>query len=551
MKKSTKKKVFYYKDELNDEFSGITRNTIVIDKNYKYIRKNFLYKFIAFVIYRIIVMPFAYFYMKIKFHMKVENKKVLQSAKKESYFMYGNHTQLPGDGFIPNILNYPKHNAVVVNADNVSLPGTQNLMMMLGAIPIPNHLSGMRNFMDCISQNVKAKKSIVIYPEAHIWPYYTGIRNFKSDSFKFPVMYDKKTFSFTVTYQKRKFGEKPNITVFVDGPFVAPKDLSKKEREEYLRNCVYDAMVERSKESTYCFYKYVKIEDDEKNQDEKMTKNEINLLYCGNEKVFDGLLISLLSMTKYTKVPIHVFVITMDLQELKPDYKPLNQNQIEYLEKMIREANPKSTVKLFDISKMFLEETKNSPNLKNNYTPYTLARLYADKIPSIPEKILYLDTDTIMHGDISPIFDTELENYEFAAASDFLGKFFIRYNYQNAGVLLLNMKKIRETKLFERSRNLIRTKKMAFPDQDALNKLVKNKKFFSTKYNEQRKLHKKTVVHHFCKSIRWLPFFHTVNVKPWNVDEVQNVYKLHCYDDVLNEYKARISRFKKEVSKNV
>ena len=107
MKKSTKKKVFYYKDELNDEFSGITRNTIVIDKNYKYIRKNFLYKFIAFVIYRVIVMPFAYFYMKIKFHMKVENKKILQSAKKESYFMYGNHTQLPGDGFIPNILNYP------------------------------------------------------------------------------------------------------------------------------------------------------------------------------------------------------------------------------------------------------------------------------------------------------------------------------------------------------------------------------------------------------------------------------------------------------------
>ena len=124
-----------------------------------------------------------------------------------------------------------------------------------------------------------------------------------------------------------------------------------------------------------------------------MNKNQINLLYCGNEKVFDGLLISLLSMTKYTKIPIHVYVITMDLQELKEDYKPLNQNQIEYLEKMIREANPQSTVKLFDITKMFLEETKDSPNLKNNYTPYTLARLFADKIPSIPEKILYLDTD--------------------------------------------------------------------------------------------------------------------------------------------------------------
>ena len=83
------------------------------------------------------------------------------------------------------------------------------------------------------------------------------------------------------------------------------------------------------------------------------------------------------------------------------------------------------------------------------------------------------------------------------------------------------------------------------------NKLVLKKKFISTKYNEQRMLHKKTVVHHFCKSIRWFPFFHTINIKPWEVEKVRNVYKLHCYDDVLNEYKARISRFKKEVSKNV
>ena len=278
-----------------------------------------------------------------------------------------------------------------------------------------------------------------------------------------------------------------------------------------------------------------------------MNNNKINLMYCGNDKVFDGLLISLLSMTKYTKEPISVFVITMDLQELNANYKPITQKQIDYLEKMIKEINSKSEIKLFDITQMFMEESKNSPNLKNNYTPYTLARLYADKIPGLPTKILYLDTDTIMHGDISSVFDTDVENYEFAAAIDFLGKFFIRPNYQNAGVLLLNMDKIRETKLFERARDLIRTKKMAFPDQDALNKLVENKKFISTKYNEQRKLHKKTVVHHFCKSIRFIPFFHTVNVKPWNVDKVRNVYKLHCYDDVLDEYQTRIASYKRDV----
>jgi hypothetical protein len=106
------------------------------------------------------------------------------------------------------------------------------------------------------------------------------------------------------------------------------------------------------------------------------------------------------------------------------------------------------------------------------------------------------------------------------------------------------MDKIRETELFEKARTLIRKKKMAFPDQDALNKLVLKKKFISTKYNEQRMLHKNTVIHHFCKSIRWFPFFHTVNIKPWEVEKVKKVYKLHCYDEVLAEYQTRINNLK-------
>jgi len=40
-----------------------------------------------------------------------------------------------GDGYIPNILNWSKYNSIVVNADNVSLLGTKNLLIMLGAVP--------------------------------------------------------------------------------------------------------------------------------------------------------------------------------------------------------------------------------------------------------------------------------------------------------------------------------------------------------------------------------------------------------------------------------
>lgn len=255
-------KVYYYSDELNDEFSGVTRKTVTVDQNYVYRPKSFLWNFFAFIMYRIIMTPVAYFYCKLKFHLKIVNKKVLKLArdengKKQSFFFYGNHTQIPGDGYIPNVITCPTDCGIIVNADNISLPGTQNFMKMIGAVPIPNQLAGMRNFTAYLNKLASTKKAVVIYPEAHIWPYYTKIRPFKSDSFRFPISYGLKTFCFTVTYQRRKNSTKPNITVFVDGPFEADKTLSKKQAIEDLRNKVYNCMVERSVNSTYEYVKYV------------------------------------------------------------------------------------------------------------------------------------------------------------------------------------------------------------------------------------------------------------------------------------------------------
>ena len=42
-------KINYYKDELNDEFSGANITPRVIDENYKYIHKNPLWNFASFL----------------------------------------------------------------------------------------------------------------------------------------------------------------------------------------------------------------------------------------------------------------------------------------------------------------------------------------------------------------------------------------------------------------------------------------------------------------------------------------------------------------------
>ena len=84
-------------------------------------------------------------------------------------------------------------------------------------------------------------------------------------------------------------------------------------------------------------------------------------------------------MTKYTKIPIHVYVITMDLQELKEDYKPINQNQIEYLEKMSENAGEEYS----DYSELLesywnISENPvniNSDNIDDNQIIYIFSRI--------------------------------------------------------------------------------------------------------------------------------------------------------------------------------
>lgn len=93
--------VFYYTDPLHDEFSGITKNTITVDKDFKYVSKNPLWRLISFLIYRVIITPWAYLHCKRKFKYKIINRKALKIHKHDGYFVYSNHTLVGGDAFFP------------------------------------------------------------------------------------------------------------------------------------------------------------------------------------------------------------------------------------------------------------------------------------------------------------------------------------------------------------------------------------------------------------------------------------------------------------------
>ena len=250
-------KIIYYKDELNDEFSEAKIVPRKIDENYKYIHKNPFWIIMAFL-FNLIAIPIKFIYPKLKFRIKYIGKEKLKKYKKTGYFVYVNHTQEFGDTLIPSNPIFPKRNYIIVNPENVSMPILGNSVQMLGAIPIPNTKIAMKNFIDKINKVINGKNAITIYPEAHIWPYYTKIRPFKSVSFKYPIDLKVPTFCMTNTYVKRKKSNKVNIVTYIDGPFFPNEDLkNKQEQKQDLRDKVYKQMVKRSENSNIEQIKYI------------------------------------------------------------------------------------------------------------------------------------------------------------------------------------------------------------------------------------------------------------------------------------------------------
>ena len=250
-------KSFFYSDELNDDFAfAYVKRQKVIEDNYHYISNNIFFLILEFVVYRIIMTLVAFFSCLHK-RVRIKNRKVLRKAHGK-YFLFGNHTQMPDDAYIPNLIGFPYKSFIIVNPDAVSFKGFEWFVKMSGSLPVPSKITGLKNFMNAIERRVNHHHPIVIFPEAHIWPYYTKIRPYKSTAFRYPIKFDKPAFCFTTTYQKRRFSNKPKITVYVDGPFYYDKELKGKAQEVDLRDRVYNCMVERSKNSTFEYYKYYK-----------------------------------------------------------------------------------------------------------------------------------------------------------------------------------------------------------------------------------------------------------------------------------------------------
>ena len=256
------RKVIYYTDELHDEFSTFTTTPPTIGDDYDYERTSFGKKLERFFVYRVFVYPVAFLYSKLVFHRKIVGKNLLRPYRKQGIFLYGNHTQPTGDALMQSCLTWPRLNYVIVHPNNLKVPFIGRFTPALGALPIPDTMGAFRNFKKAIEHKIGQGSPVVIYPEAHIWPWYTKIRPFADTSFAYPVQLKAPVFCFVNTYRKRHFGNKPRMVTYIQGPFFADDSLNPQEQRKKLRDEVYSSMSKLAENSNVEMIQYIRKEEE-------------------------------------------------------------------------------------------------------------------------------------------------------------------------------------------------------------------------------------------------------------------------------------------------
>ena len=145
----------------------------------------------------------------------------------------------------------------------------------------------------------------------------------------------------------------------------------------------------------------------------------MNILYCGDRNIESGLIISILSLLKNAKTDLKVYVLTINSKEWNID--GVTDKCIDVLDNKMKLIKKENSIKKIDITEIFEKELP-AKNMKTRFTPCCMLRLFADEIPELPDKILYLDNDVICRKGCQEFYNQDMEKYEIARVFRLLWK---------------------------------------------------------------------------------------------------------------------------------
>ena len=172
-------------------------------------------------------------------------------------------------------------------------------------------------------------------------------------------------------------------------------------------------------------------------------KNPINICLSFDEKYAQHAAVTMVSLMKNCSRNIHFYIIDSEPSGITESRSKIVKLVEMYGAKISFRTIDLSVFKGFPIWKPM----QDSPN---KYVPYYRLCL-ADLLPEI-ERIIYLDTDIVVQGDIAKLYDLEFAKDQFIAGvndmdSEELKEKISTSAYINSGVILFDLATIRRIKL--------------------------------------------------------------------------------------------------------
>ena len=260
----------------------------------------------------------------------------------------------------------------------------------------------------------------------------------------------------------------------------------------------------------------------------------MNIFFAVNDSYVDQLLVSIISVLKNNQnIKINFYVLSSDFSKeskLKIDNIRIRYDNWE-IQYIVPDVNIFSSFKL-NIEYITIE----------TYFRY----LIADLVPNL-DKCLYLDADLVVNGSLKDLYNTEIEEYYCAGVRDLYideinYKNKINFNhtdlYINAGVLLMNLSKIRQDnivlKLIDNTTFL--KDKILFQDQDIINITFKGNikeidsiyNFTSSNVKYEKYKRQNAIVIHF-----------TGAQKPWHIGckhKLKHIWEKYCLINQAIQY---------------
>ena len=274
----------------------------------------------------------------------------------------------------------------------------------------------------------------------------------------------------------------------------------------------------------------------------KTRKNIIRICFVCDENYLEKMMVAIGSILECRALDdkYEIFVISNSIGEAgKERVLSLSQKNI-----MIRVID-------CELKKDFPQQRWNRRISKSALLKFEIVNCF----PNI-DKILYLDADVLILQDINIIYSTDLgENYA-AVVKDFrvidekqcIDVDITYGGYFNSGVMLLNLKKMRECNVYDKIVDYRMNKKNTYMDQDAFNYGLKNhvqyislhcnaaiSSIWYYKYEKLRKFYRlvERNIFEFYKNIILLHF--SSAIKPWDYYDMpfSNIYA------ILNEKYVR------------